>query len=336
MDFNAVRHNALVPRDHVESYFLKANDPAGDRAFWLKATIFSRAKEPGNAVAEAWAVAFDRRGGERRHIGLKRTVPFHRATFARSGLNIRWDEKAEGARFELRPGVTSGALDQGKTHLAWDLRFSGDDSPLELLPFAWMYRAAFPKSKPVSPFPDVLFQGSFEVGSERWDLHDWHGMVGHNWGRGHADLYAWCHVNAWNEGAEPLVVEAVSGRVRAGPVLLPLLTLVAVRFRGVDYRFHMPRDMVKARARIEGRRYSFAVENDLGRISAEVQSDANDTVGLYYANPVGPMTHCLNSKLAQIHVTFEPKGRAKVDRVSNMAALEIGTHEADPDVRMLA
>ena len=336
MDFNAARYNPTAPRDHVESYFLKANDPDGTRALWIKATIFSQAKEPGGTVAEGWAVAFDRRGGVRRHVAVKSSIPMIRAAFDRTRLGVAWDEPSEGTMFSLSSGIARGRIRRGKSHIGWDLRFADDHRPLELLPYAWMYSAPFPKSKLVTPVPDTAFSGEVEVGDERWSIDGWRGMLGHNWGRGHADLYAWCHVNAWDDAGEPLVLEAVSARVRAGPVLLPLLTLVAVRSRGVDYRFHRPADMARAHARIDGRRYTFAVESDLGRVEAELVADAEDTVGLYYANPAGPMTHCLNSKLARARLSFEPAGRAKVMHTSTMAALEIGTHEPDPDVRMLA
>src|SRR5262249_40898230 len=152
-------------------------------------------------------------------------------------------------------------------------------------------------------------------------------MQGHNWGRGHADLYAWCHVNAWEGAGEPLVLEAVSARVRAGPVLLPLLTLAAVRFRGVDYHFHRPTEMARADAQIEGLRYRFAASSRAARVEADVSADPEDTAGLYYANPVGPMTHCYNSKLARARLTFETAGGVKIVRASALAALEIGTHK---------
>src|SRR5262245_21512279 len=63
-------------RGHVESWFVKANDPAGERALWLKWTIFAPKREPKRAIAEAWAVAFVRKG---EHVAVKSTVPFARA-----------------------------------------------------------------------------------------------------------------------------------------------------------------------------------------------------------------------------------------------------------------
>lgn len=336
MDPNAVRYDPTQPRDHVESYFLKANDPAGTRALWLKATILSRAREPGSAVAEGWAVAFDRRGDAPRHVAVKSSIPISRAAFDRSALGVRWDEPGERSAFDLASGSARGAIARGKDRIGWDLRYPAEGPPLELLPYPWMYTAPFPKSKLVTPVADTLFSGAVEVNGERWDVDGWPGMQGHNWGRGHADLYAWCHVCGWDDAGEPLVLEAVSARVRTGPVLLPLLTTVAVRARGVDYRFHRPLDMARAEAHIDGLRYRFACKSDLGVVEAEVSAEPADMVGLYYANPKGPLTYCLNSKLATVRMSFEPAGRARVVHTSKIAALEIGTHEADPSVRMLA
>ena len=149
-----------------------------------------------------------------------------------------------------------------------------------------------------------------------------------------------------NAGATAAVVTLAAGWLspdralalaeRTGPVLLPLLTTVAVRARGVDYRFHRPLDMARAEAHIDGLRYRFACKSDLGAVEAEVSAEPADTVGLYYANPTGPLTYCLNSKLATVRMSFEAAGRAKVVHTSKIAALEIGTLEADPSVRMLA
>lgn len=336
MDHNALRYDPSAPRDHVESYFLKANAPEGDRALWVRGTVFSRAAEPGGAVAEGWAIAFDRRRGERRHVAVKSTIPISRAAFGRDDLAISWNEPQENTTFSLKDGRARGHIARGAGSIAWDLRYQTEGPALELLPYRWMYSAPFPKSKLVTPAPDAVFAGEAEVGGERWSLDGWRGMQGHNWGRGNADLYAWCHVNLWDDAGEPLVLEAVSARVRTGPVLLPLLTIAAVRSRGVDYRFHRPADMARAEASIEGLSYRFRASSDLGRVEAELTAEPEDMVGLYYANPRGPITHCYNSKLARVTLRFEPAGRPGATYTSPAAALEIGTHERDPAVKMMA
>ena len=81
-------------------------------------------------------------------------------------------------------------------------------------------------------------------------------------------------------------------------------------------------------------RHTIAAHNRHGRIEATIEGDAADFVGLYYANPSGPMTHCLNTKLARARVRFEATGRPPLVLSSGAAALEIGTRRRDHGVRM--
>src|SRR5205823_5286703 len=62
---------------HVESWFVRANDPAASRALWLKMTILAPLHGP--AVAETWFIWFD---GERgATLAHKDTVPIAGASF---------------------------------------------------------------------------------------------------------------------------------------------------------------------------------------------------------------------------------------------------------------
>src|SRR5689334_13360294 len=87
---NAVQFDPAAGRDHVESYFIKLNERSGDRALWLKATIFASALEPSRPVAEGWAIAFDRRGGSPRHVAVKHSLPYSSASFGDRDLAVAW------------------------------------------------------------------------------------------------------------------------------------------------------------------------------------------------------------------------------------------------------
>lgn len=349
LDWNAVRYAPTGRRDHVESYFLKANEPGGDRAIWLKATVFAKASEPERAIVEGWAIAFDRRGGRRHHVAAKHTLPWADARLGERGLDVRWRIEASGDEMLIVPGQTRGSVSSRDARVAWDLRFAPTPSsagpspdqprPMVPLPMARMYEGGFPKSKLVTPWPDAMFDGTVTVGDERWDLEGWRGMQGHNWGRGHADLYAWCHGNVWRDESgreEDFVLEGLSARVKVGPVLTPLTTLVCVRHRGSSYDWNRPLDIVRASGDVGLRRWSFAVKSDLGIVEGYVEAETDDFVGLYYPSPNGVMTHCLNSKLASARVTFQPRGKPPLSLTTKAAALEIGTHDADHGVRMYA
>ena len=93
---------------HVESYFLKANDPRAPRAIWIKTTIYASARAPSgepHALAEAWAIAFD---GDRGHIAVKSSIPFDRARFG-ARLNGRLSGARSGHRncWRFAGGISS-------------------------------------------------------------------------------------------------------------------------------------------------------------------------------------------------------------------------------------
>jgi hypothetical protein len=333
-DWNAVRFDPAARRGHVESFFLKANDPTGDRALWLKATIFASELAPERPIAEGWAIVFDRRGGERHHVGVKHTLPYANASFDREGLGVRWALSASGDRFELSNRHTRGVITMGGERVSWDLALTGEARAVVPFPSLRLYETALPKLKYVTPLPDARFDGELGVRGERWAIEGWRGMQGHNWGR-HAELYAWCHANVWDEDPE-LVLEGGSARVRVGPVLSPMTTLVTVRHRGVVYDMNRPIDIVRARGDVTLRRWTFAASGKHARIEGIVEADTEDMVGLYYPNPEGTTTYCLNSKLARARVRFEAEGRPPLSLTTRAAALEIGTRDAAHGVRMVA
>lgn len=327
LDFNALRFDPsskIARSGHVESYFLKLNDPQGRRALWLKATILSNVQSPEGAIAESWAIAFDRDQG---HVAVKESGPFSEARFSKEGLDIQ----APGLR--IQGGSITGTIRHAGRAISVDLSFKEAGEPLAPFPYRAMYEKPFPQSKLVSPHPSVRFSGEYVVDGEKVIVDSWPGMQGHNWGRAHTYHYAWAHCNLWDQD-EDFILEGVSARVQLGPIVSPMMTLVCVRYRGVRYDFNRPIDIAQNRASLDNRRWSFEAESDLGRVEGELFGQTDDFVGLYYANPDGKMTYCLNTKLAHARVRFEPRGRLPFTLTSRAAALEIATRDPEHGVRM--
>lgn len=321
--WNAVR---FVPtgRGHVESYFLKLNDGHGRRALWLKTTILEKRGAP--AVAEAWAIAFDREG---RHKAAKLVVPWESARFSTVGLDV------EVGSVRLEEGATRGELRSGADTIAWDLRWDHAAPPLVPFPLASMYTGPFPKSKLVSPTPDALFHGSYTVNGERFVVDALRGMQGHNWGVSHTHRYAWVHVSGF-DGEPDLVFEGLSGRVKVGPAVLPTLTLACLRWRGVKYEWNQPADLLRNVGTIGRRSWSFSCEGPLGTLNGDFTAADEDFVGLLYENPEGDPCHCLNSKIARGVLELRLAGRMPVVLRTNEAALELGTTATDHGIALLA
>jgi hypothetical protein len=311
-------------RGHVESWFLKANDPHGRRAIWLKWTVWSGPGGREHAVAEAWAIAF---GGADGHMATKTTVPFERARFASGTIGASVDGCTLSAE------AAHGRVESGGRAIAYDLDIRSLEAPLVHFQKPWMYERGFPKQKIVSPIPNARISGSVVVGRETWALDAWPGMVGHNWGAGNSESYAWGHCNAWDD-EDDVVFEGFSARVRAGGVLLPTSTALCLRHHGTSYMLSGLAALVSNHGAISARRWRFRGRGPRVTIEGEMWADTDDFVGLFYPNPDGTVCYCLNSKLARAEITVRLEGRAPRTLRSERAALELATRDPHHGVRM--
>jgi hypothetical protein len=318
-------------RGHVESYFLRVTDVEGRRALWLKSTVFHAKGAPASeARAEAWAIAFDRDHG---HVAHKATVPLALARFPTSATGL--DISVAGCSVsEDRVRGTLGDI-------AWDFAIENHAPCVYMLPSSGIYEAPLSSSRPITPMPDLTAKGTVTVQGRTWSLDEWRGSLAHNWGPRHTHLYAWTQVSQWDDtgfspdGASDLFLEAGAGHLAVGRFVVPAITLVCVRWRGVRYDWNGVADVVRARSHIEPRAWTFRATGPIGTLEAELCAETDDFVGLTYANPSGPPTYCLNSKLATARVTLTVSGRRPVTVHSKTAALEIGTHDPDHGVRMV-
>src|ERR1700677_164703 len=146
---------ARARKGHVESWFLKANDPRSRRALWLKWTIWAGERAPTVAIAEAWAVAFSAKGG---HIAAKMAVPFGKGLtrFEREGLGVASDGSAPSL------DAARGGVETAGRAMGYDLRIEPLSGPLLHYPSSWMYSGAWPAQKLASPVPHARVVGRVE------------------------------------------------------------------------------------------------------------------------------------------------------------------------------
>lgn len=324
---NRVRYEASDAGGHVESHFLRANSPDGERAIWIKHTLLAPVGRAGVGVGEAWAVAFERR---RRRVGVKSTVPIGDVRFSASPFRVETGEAT------LETGRARGTAESGGHCIRWDLSFDPSGPPHHPFPLQRMYEAPFPKQKLVTPYPDVRFDGTVEVDGTDWRIDRWPGMQGHNWGRGHTHAYAWAHGNAWDEGADgPAWFEGFSGRVKMGPVVIPWVSMAAVHVDGRTHRFDRLRAMTARAVEVGWYHWRATLVQGGARLRVAIEADRDDIAGLRYENPDGSTTHCLNSKLARGTLVLTLPGEpARVLR-SDKLALELGTKDPEHGVPML-
>lgn len=315
---------ARARKGHVESWFLKANDPRSRRALWLKWTIWAGERAPTAAIAEAWAVAFSSKGG---HVAAKMAVPFGEGLtrFEREGLAVAIDGSS------LSREAARGRVETAGRAIGYDLRIEPLAGPLLHYPRAWMYSGPWPAQKLASPVPHARVTGRVEVDAETWDVEGWPAMIGHNWGRRHASLYAWGQCNAWDDGGDLVLEGASIGG--GGPVLGA--TILCVRHEGVRHDLNGAASLARSGGAITPRRWRFRARSARVALEGEMWAETDDFVGLFYPNPDGTICHCLNSELARAEVTVKIAGRAARTYQSSRAALEIGTSDPNHGVRMV-
>jgi len=325
-DWNRVRFDPDDRRGHVESHFLKATSPDANRAFWIKITFLSPKGRPGSAVAEAWAIAFER---GKAPVGVKETVAAGAARFGTAPMRL----EVPGALF--CPPRTSGELRNGARRIAWDLAFEGPGEPYAPFPSMRMYDGPLPRSKLVTPYPDLRFDGVVQVDDVRWEIGGWRGMQGHNWGRSHAARYAWAHCNAFEDAPAGTWLEGFTGQIRIGPLLTPKVTMVGLSLGGSRVRFDDLVGTLRREGSIAYYRWTFRAEQSGHRIEGEARAEHRDLAGLRYENPSGAASSCLNSKLATMEVRYRAPAAQEIRLTSRAAALEIGTHDEDHGVETI-
>ena len=315
---------ALARHGHVESWFLKANDPHSRRAVWLKWTVWAGDRAPTAAIAEAWAVAFSAKSG---HVAAKMAVPFG------GGLTrfaaMAWASQSTGA-----PSRASGSRESGDGRASDRIR-----SP---------HRAA---GRAVAPLPELLDVrpplaraearvahserarlGASRCRRGRVGRDGWPAMVGHNWGEPAllpVRLGALQRVGRRRRpGLRGRFDRAVADPCWAAPSCAFVHEGMRHNLNGLR-RSHA----MAARSPLVGG----ASEGDRRVSRSRVRCGPTRTISLVSCiqTPTGTNCHCLNSKLARTEVTLKFAGRPPRTSQSARGALEIGTSDPNHGVRMV-
>jgi hypothetical protein len=306
---------------HYESWFLRANDAQGQRAFWIRYTIFAPSGRGDAAIGELWGMWFDRKAG--RIVAVKRELPLRDCSFPSHGLDVRIGQA------HLTDGTLRGEASSNGHTLAWDLTFSGGGEPLLLLPQA-LYRTRLPKAKALVPRPLARFAGALVVDGERVEITEWVGSQNHNWGSRHTDRYAWGQVAGFDEAPEAFL-ECSTARLRLGPLWSPWLSPVVLRLGGETLRWNALLRTVRARARYRPYEWTIETAGPDGELALRLFAAPSDFVALRYGNPPGGDKICLNSKIAHCELSLRRGGKTTVLR-SARAAFEILEDSAPPGV----
>lgn len=320
--WQGARYQHGQKKGHYESWFLRGNHPTRNEAFWIRYTIFSPQGRPADAIGELWVIHFD---GETKKIrAAKDEIPIRDCHFAARGLNVKIGNAT------LTPGALQGYA--GRPHrIRWNLNYQGGGEPMVFLPEN-LYEAPLPKAKAVSQRPHVVFSGTLEVDGETVVIDGWTGSENHNWGSKHTDTYAWGQVVGF-DNAPDAFLEAITARLKLGPVWTPLMSIICLRVDGQDYRLNSLPQAFRAQGDWSFFDWRFDSARDGVRIHGRIRAGGEDFVGLTYFNPPGGSHTCLNSKIAACEVTLERPGKSPLTlHTKHRAAFEILTDETNHGV----
>jgi hypothetical protein len=303
-----------IPADqgHYESFFVRAVDPEQPRAAWIRYTVHKRPDvEP---VGSLWCTLFD--AEQDRPIAVKETRPGPQAT----------DWITIGAA-TLGPGHAHGSASGQGREAAWELETAGAEPPLRHLPREWLYRAPLPRTKLESPLPDATVSGWVEAGGRHVAVQGWRGMVGHNWGRAHAERWIWLHATAFAD-APGTWLELVLARLRLAGRRTPWVANGALALDGRRLRLGGLRHVRSIDVRETPTEAEVALAGPGGvRVHAAVRSP--QTVGWVYADPSGGAHQVAHGSIAALTLRVERPGHPPLELATDHgAAYELGAREA--------
>ena len=302
-----------------ESYYLTAHDPAGGRAVWIRYTVHQR---PGQErTGSLWCTYFDAEAGE--PVAGKVTVPAAQVARPTEGL------VAIGGA-ELSPTRARGELASPTLDAAWALSISGAERELRHLPADWMYGAALPKTKSLTPLPAAHFDGHLKVAGRDVSVDGWTGVIGHNWGAEHAERWVWLHGGAFTGRRSDTWIDVVLGRVRVGPVVLPWLASGALSVDGERIALGGPRRARSTKVDEHQHGARFVLTGEGVRVEGQVTSPAGQVVAWRYASPDLDERHSAHSSVADLVLHVRRAGGEVLTLTApGTATYELGTQPAD-------
>jgi hypothetical protein len=262
--------SARAPRTQglYESHYLTATDPAGGRSLWVRHTSL-------HGRPSLWLTWFD---------------PSPHADRVELDEPLVTDAWPRCSLASLGPTHARGRLGEH----TWDLRWEPHAGPLPYLPAGWLYDKPVPRSNGAAVVPHATLEGTYDGQS----LDGWHAVVGHNWGREHAEHWCWLHA-ALPEGWLDLVLV----RVRVGPVLTPWIAGGGIEVGGRLRRTRPGR----VRLVSKGSRTLAEVPLRGGHLTVEAQS--GHEVVWDYASPAGAGRVVRNCSVADATVVLDRSAR---------------------------
>jgi hypothetical protein len=244
-------------------------------------------------------------------------------------------ERKEGGSFG--PTAAQGACGPAR----WSLSVSSAEPELRHLAQPELYEAPLPRTKLTSPFPAASFDGTIELPDRKVELRGWRGMVGHNWGAGHAERWIWLHGIDFAEQRSAWIDVAV-GRVLVAGQLTPWIASGAISLDGRRRRLGgLAERGVQVAESAAGCSMTLAGEGGL-TVEARVDNPPGAAAGWRYSDPGesggdgderAGEHDVVNCSVASLSLDVrQGDGASRTLHTAHGAAYELGMRERDHGV----
>jgi hypothetical protein len=321
-----------LQRAFYKTWYVRFNDPATQKALWLRFTVLSSANGF-RRVSEVWGLFFHRLPNkEVKKVAIKQSYPLE--NFLASGqANIRIGE------CELLPQQTRGTIQSKGQSIQWDLQFiEARENSVRFVP-EFLSKTKLVKNSIITLCEETLFSGTVKINGETHTWREAPGMQGYMDGTKSSHSWVWGHCNTFlNEQGKqtPFIFEGFSTKAQLGPLLSPKLSSLYFFYNNENYHFNNLKNAIYVKTKNSLNEWDFQADQDDLSFRGHARAEHKDFAGLTYEDTNGSLLYCSNSELAEMTIHVYRRGKLEATfHAPGTAALEIVSREKNPYVPIL-
>lgn len=301
----------------IEVWYATVNHAETGSGLWLRYTL--TAPLEGEPFCDLWAVRFD--PDDKRTVAIKNRVSVDQLAPGHGrddGAIVRIGDSW------LSESHLEGRVEDGESAIQWSLDIEPADRCFQHFPPRLRKRAERKFSTLCSPNLSVPFTGMVEVDGDTLTFTGEHGCQSHRWGKRQALSWAWAHCSNFEQG-ERAVFEAAAGRTTLGPVPIPTLTFVYLRFRDENIAFNDFKWAVRAKGSYEMPTWAFSARNERWKVVGAARASVDRFVQVRYEDPDATSHFCANTEIADLALELYSLDDGRWLHVTSLSSIK-GAH----------
>ncbi len=227
--------------------------------------------------------------------------------------------------------LTADGADGSAGDVSWSLKFTDRGASHNHVP-KFIGMLPIKRRNYVPAIFDLRVNGHVQIGDERIEVTDGHGVLGHIWGSANTTkTWAWTHANTFE--SDPDAIFESLGVLLDRPILRTRpFTSMVLRTGGQTYPFTTTLGCFQARSEWGARRWSFGSKSGGMELEGEAELPA-EAVRVTYTKPDGSLIYCENSRFCKLTVRLKGNG-VDTELSTTDAAFEIGSREPLPNLHL--